>query len=55
MIKITDRFYINASSTCYTLQGIDKSGYHVPISQYGEDVKSIVTKELMKNIEYRID
>lgn len=36
------------------VKGIDKSGYHIPISQYGDGIKSIVTKEQFKNIEYKV-
>lgn len=34
------------------LKGIDRSGYHIPLSQYGENIKSIVTKEQFKSVEY---
>ena len=27
------------------IKGIDNSGYHIPISQYGENIKTILTKE----------
>lgn len=37
------------------VKGIDRSGYHIPISQYGEGIKSIVTKEQMASIEYRVE
>lgn len=36
------------------IKGIDRSGYHIPISQYGEDIKSIVTKEQFASIEYKV-
>ena len=37
------------------IKGIDNSGYHIPISQYGENIKNIVTKEQFKQVEYRIE
>lgn len=37
------------------IKGIDRSGYHIPISQYGENIKSIVTKEQFENIEYKVE
>lgn len=36
------------------IKGIDRSGYHIPISQYGEDIKTIVTKEQMESISYKV-
>lgn len=34
------------STLLYTeIKGIDGSGYHIPISQYGEGIKTILTKE----------
>lgn len=34
------------STLLYTeIKGIDNSGYHIPISQYGENIKTILTKE----------
>lgn len=32
--------------------GINRSGYIIPISQYGEDIKSIVTKEQFEQMKY---
>ena len=32
--------------------GINRSGYIIPISQYGEDIKSIVTKEQFNQMKY---
>jgi len=44
------------STLLYTeINGIDGSGYHIPISQYGENIKSIVTKEQIKQIECKIE
>ena len=37
------------------IKGIDNSGYHVPISQYGENIKSIVTKEQFESMEYKLE
>ena len=37
------------------IKGIDNSGYHVPISQYGENIKSIVTKEQFSSVEYKLE
>lgn len=37
------------------IKGIDNSGYHIPISQYGENIKSIVTKEQFAQIEYKVE
>lgn len=34
--------------------GIDRSGYLIPIVQYENDIKSIVTKEQFASLEYRI-
>ena len=36
------------------IKGIDRSGYHIPISQYGENIKSVVTKEMMESISYKV-
>ena len=36
------------------IKGIDRSGYHIPISQYGENIKTIVTKEMMESISYKV-
>lgn len=37
------------------VKGIDRSGYHIPISQYGDGIKSIVTKELFKKEEFKYE
>ena len=37
------------------IKGIDRSGYHIPISQYGENIKTIVTKEMMESISYKVE
>ena len=37
------------------IKGIDRSGYHIPISQYGEGIKSIVTKEQFQSVEFRLE
>ena len=37
------------------VKGIDRSGYHIPISQYGDGIKSTVTKEQFKQREYRLE
>ena len=36
------------------IKGIDRSGYHIPISQYGENIKSVVTKEQFEPISYKV-
>ena len=36
------------------IKGIDRSGYHIPISQYGANIKSIVTKEQFESISYKV-
>lgn len=44
------------STLLYTeIKGIDRSGYHIPISQYGDGIKSIVTKEQFSSVEYRLE
>lgn len=37
------------------VKGIDRSSYHIPISQYGDGIKSIVTKEQFARMEYRLE
>ena len=37
------------------VEGIDRSGYHIPISQYGEGIKSIVTKEQFESVEFKLE
>lgn len=37
------------------VKGIDRSGYHIPISQYGDGIKSIVTKEQFASMEYKLE
>lgn len=37
------------------IKGIDNSGYHIPISQYEENIKSIVTKEQFKSVIYELE
>jgi len=34
--------------------GIDRSGFLVPIAQYNDDIKTIVTKEQFKAAEYEV-
>lgn len=36
------------------IKGIDGSGYHIPISQYGDNIENIVTKEQFKNVSYEV-
>lgn len=36
------------------IKGIDRSGYHIPISQYGENIKSVVTKEQFEASSYKV-
>ena len=60
LIKVGD--YVNGilvtgkeSTLLYTeIKGIDRSGYHIPISQYGDNIKSIVTKEQFERMEYKV-
>lgn len=50
--KVSDK----ESTLLFTnVKGIDRSGYHIPISQYGDNIKSIVTKEMMESVEYRLN
>ena len=37
------------------IKGIDNSVYHIPISQYEENIESIVTKEQFEKAEYKIE
>lgn len=60
LIKIGD--YVNGYSIdniingvlVHRANGIDRSGYLIPIAQYENDIKSIVTKEQFASLEYRI-
>lgn len=36
------------------IKGIDGSGYHIPISQYGDNIENIVTKEQFKSVSYEV-
>lgn len=36
------------------IEGIDKSVYHIPISQYGEGIQTILTHELYKENCYKV-
>lgn len=36
------------------IKGIDRSGYHIPISQYGENIKTVVSKEQFESISYKV-
>ena len=40
--KVSDK---NGTLLCTNIKGIDRSGYHIPISQYGDGIKTILTKE----------
>lgn len=43
-------------SLLYTkIKGIDGSGYHIPISQYGENIKTILTKEKYESNCYKLE
>ena len=43
------------STLLYTgIKGIDGSGYHIPISQYGEGIKTILTKEQFEQNSYKV-
>lgn len=43
------------STLLYTeIKGIDGSGYHIPISQYGEGIKTILTKEQYEQNSYKV-
>lgn len=43
------------STLLYTeIKGIDGSGYHIPISQYGEGIKTILTKEQFEQNLYKV-
>lgn len=36
------------------VRGIDRSGYHIPISQYGDGIENIVTKEQFSSVSYEV-
>lgn len=36
------------------IKGIDGSGYHIPISQYGDNIEKIVTKECFESVSYEV-
>lgn len=36
------------------IKGIDGIVYHIPISQYVENIKSIVTKERFEDVSYKV-
>lgn len=40
--KVSDK---NGTLLCTNIKGIDRSGYHIPISQYGDGIETILTKE----------
>lgn len=40
--KVSDK---NGTLLCTNIKGIDRSGYYIPISQYGDGIKTILTKE----------
>lgn len=43
------------STLLYTeIKGIDNSGYHIPFSQYGENIKSILTHEQYEQNSYKV-
>lgn len=43
------------STLLYTeIKGIDGSGYHIPILQYGEGIKTILTKEQFEQNSYKV-
>lgn len=43
------------STLLYTeIKGIDGSGYYIPISQYGEGIKTILTKEQFEQNLYKV-
>lgn len=37
------------------VKGIDRSGYHIPISQYGENIETILTHEQYESNCYRLE
>lgn len=43
--KVSDK---NGTLLCTNIKGIDRSGYHIPISQYGEGIEIILTHEQME-------
>lgn len=49
--KVSDK---ESTLLCTNVKGIDRSGYHIPISQYGDGIKSIVTKEMFSSMEYKV-
>ena len=49
--KVSDK---ESTLLCTNVKGIDKSGYHIPISQYGEGIETIVTKEQFEIAKYEV-
>lgn len=39
---------------CTSISGIDRSGVQIPISQYGENILSIVTKEQFESVKFEV-
>lgn len=49
--KVSDK---NGTLLCTNIKGIDRSGYHIPISQYGEGIEIILTHEQMEANCYKV-
>ena len=49
--KVSDK---NGTLLCTNIKGIDRSGYHIPISQYGDGIKTILTKEQYQANCYKV-
>ena len=49
--KVSDK---NGTLLCTNIKGIDRSGYYIPISQYGDGIKTILTKEQYQANCYKV-
>ena len=49
--KVSDK---NGTLLCTNIKGIDRSGYHIPISQYGDGIETILTKEQYQPNCYKV-
>lgn len=49
--KVSDK---NGTLLCTNIKGIDRSGYHIPISQYGDGIETILTKEQYQANCYKV-
>lgn len=49
--KVSDK---NGTLLCTNIKGIDRSGYYIPISQYGDGIETILTKEQYQANCYKV-